>query len=774
FLEKDNCYALLSYKDYQTLQWLEQPEVEEHGLHEAGFAEHVLARLELDYTVNRHGLFEEKRLEAIPVCRVLMSELNNAFLLLTPQWLYDGLLVEGPWKEIAEISMNGERLRISRHKETEQAFLENLTALHPNFANQSNGYFYLSFSEAQKKQWFIKTYFKLLDRNIEIAGMDLLRHFKYSPHQAATSLAILQEEGSFVSIKLSVAFGKESISLSQLQKTLYTGQRAVLLKDGSLGMLSDDWLKAYGAIVKHGSIRGTEIIVSKFLALPDAEQQGDAPALGGLIKQDWWEKWKCWQTGTDPVYPVPERIAATLRPYQQKGFEWLSLLADIGAGGCLADDMGLGKTLQTICFLVRYMEQYPGARHLIVCPTSLVYNWQQELEKFAPGIKVDVFTSGSRSGGASLTGADVLITSYGMLRNHHQTLYEQSFGVAVLDESHHIKNPSAQITRLVQEIRAVIRIALSGTPVVNNTVDLYSQLHFSLPGLLGTREFFKREYADPIDRYGDEAKIKSLQRLTAPFILRRTKTQVAQDLPDKTESVLWCTMSAKQKELYNEIRDGIRTRLLGDIQANGLNKSKLAVLQGLTKLRQVCNDPQLLPVDEQQACTDSVKTDLLFEELDNLVGRHKVLIFSQFASMLQLLAKAASKKGLPYLLLDGQTPAEKRIQMVNSFQEDEGAPSLFLISLKAGNTGLTLTAADYVFLFDPWWNTAVEQQAIDRTYRIGQTKNVFAYKLICKDTIEERIIELQNRKKHLAEELISEEEGFVKTLTEEDVMYLLG
>lgn len=774
FLEKDNRYYLLSYKDHQTLQWLEQPEIKQYAQQPNAFMEHVLARLETDYLVNRNGLFEEKQLNTIPICRVMLSELNNAFLMITPQWLYDGIVVDGPWKEKQETTVNGERIIISRHKEIEQDFLKALVALHPNFGNQFNGYYYLPFAEAQKKQWFIKSYYKLLEMDIEVAGMDLLQHFKYSAHKAETNVSIKSEQGSFVHMQLAVSFGKETISLAQLQKTLYAGQRAIVLKDGSLGMLSDEWLRQYAAIIKHGTIKGSEIVVSKFLAIPDLGQEGDQPVLGGLIKEGWWQKWQRWQAGTEPVYSLPKTISAELRPYQQKGFEWLALLADIGAGGCLADDMGLGKTLQTICFLAWYIEQYPQTRHLIVCPTSLIYNWQQELQKFAGGIEVEVFHGANRNENITLSKTQVVITSYGTLRSNSELLLSQEFGVAVLDESHHIKNPTAQITRLVQEIQATIRIALSGTPVVNNTFDLYSQLNFSLPGLFGTREFFKREYADAIDRYGDEYKIKALQRLTAPFILRRTKEQVAKDLPEKTESVLWCTMGPRQEELYNEVKDQIRTRLLGDIQTNGLSKSKLAVLQGLLKLRQICNDPRLLPAEEQQSCQESIKTEVLLDELSNLLGRHRVLVFSQFSSMLQLLANACAKKGISYYLLDGQTPAEKRMQMVNSFQENENAPSLFFISLKAGNTGLTLTAADYVFLFDPWWNTAVEQQAVDRTYRIGQTKNVFSYKMICKNTIEEKIVELQNRKKHLAEELISEDEGFVKTLSEEDIAYLFS
>ncbi|MEO6915324.1 MAG: DEAD/DEAH box helicase [Chitinophagaceae bacterium] len=767
-IEKAHVYYLLSHKDFQTIEWLVEYGSKDYGQEQSTFAEKILARLEKDYKVNRNGLLEEKEISVTPTSRVLLSELNNTFLLLTPQWLYDDILIDGPWKPSSEITINGERIVITRDNAAEQQFLTTLTELHPNFSSQPNGYFYLTFADAQKKQWFSKIYHTLLDQNIEVAGMDMLSHFRYSQYKADTSFSRVREEGSSVFCTMSVAFGNESISLSQLQKALYAGQRAILLKDGSLGILNEDWFREFEAIIKHGYIRGSEIRISRFLSLPDSGSH--EAGLSDDLQKEWWRKWKLWQTNPEPMYPLPGIISATLRPYQQKGFDWLSLLAEAGAGGCLADDMGLGKTLQAIAFLARYIEQYPDKKHLIVCPTSLVYNWQQELQKFAGALTVDIFQAGTRT---MQDGAKILITSYGLLRNNSAWFTDQQFGVAILDESHNIKNPAAQITRVVNEIRAGIRVTLSGTPVINNTEDLYSQIEFSLPGLLGTREFFKREYAHPIDRAADEGKIKALQKLTAPFILRRTKAQVARDLPEKTQSILWCTMSAGQKTLYDNIRDRIKSRLLGDIHQNGLNKSKMAVLQGLLRLRQICNDPRLLPAEEQEDCRDSVKVDVLMDELTNILGEHKVLVFSQFSSMLALLAEAATAKGIPYFLLDGKTPAEKRMQLVNEFQEGADSPSLFFISLKAGNTGLNLTAADYVFLFDPWWNTAVEDQAVDRTYRIGQKRNVFAYKMICKDSIEERIIELQKRKKFVADELISADEGFVRSLTEEDVLYLL-
>ncbi|HEU4904371.1 MAG TPA: SNF2-related protein, partial [Flavisolibacter sp.] len=654
FLEKRNEYLLLSYKDYQTLEWLNESLA--NGMEQQAFVEKILSRLEADYPVNRNDLLEEKTVEAMPNCRVLFSELNNAFLLLTPQWLYDGFLVEGPWKETHESTVNGERIIIARHREAEQQFIQLLCSFHANFTGQRNGYYYLSFPEAQKKQWFIKTYYRLLEMNVEVAGMDLLHHFRYSPNQAETTLSVRQEQGSRVCLHLAVRFGKESVSLTLLQKALYAGQRAIVLKDGSLGVLSDEWLETYGTIIRHGSIQDGEVQVSKFLALREPGQTGKQELWKVGIKEGWWEQWRQWQNSEEPLYALPTMVKAKLRPYQQKGFEWLALLSQIGAGACLADDMGLGKTLQTICFLAWFSEQNPDLRHIIVCPTSLVYNWQAELAKFAPGLSASVFQGAMKQQDSD---AQVIIASYGTLRSNSDALLSQGFGIAIIDESHNIKNPSAQITRITQQLEAKIRIALSGTPVINNTFDLYSQLSFALPGLLGTREFFKREYADAIDRYADETKIKALQRLTAPFILRRTKEQVATDLPSKTEAVLWCTMSAPQEELYYEVKEQVRSNLFLDIKSKGIGKTKLAVLQGMLKLRQICNDPRLLPPEEHGGRLASAKTEMLITELQSVLGRHKVLVFSQFSSMLRLLAGECTKKGLAYFLLDGQTPADK-------------------------------------------------------------------------------------------------------------------
>jgi superfamily II DNA or RNA helicase len=767
-------YFILSYKDFQTLEWLQENDPQQYSQQPHELAENILAKLETDYAVNRNNLFQKNGIRVTPVNRVMLSEISQSFLVLTPQWEYDGFITEGPWKETYELTRNGQAYAIYRNQHDEKALWQLLEGLHPNFQKQLNGYYYLSFEEAQKKQWFLKVYHKLLDLNIQMIGMDMLQHFRYSQHKVKAQVTIKSEVTDALVLHMVISFGEEEVPLTEVQKIIQAGQRAILLQDGSLGILNEEWLQMYGTIMRHGKISQQEIQVPRWLAFSEEETTEGEAVLKPVLHHTWLQKWQQWQKEGAPVFQLPSNIQATLRPYQQKGFEWMLLLAEAGAGACLADDMGLGKTLQTISVLSHQLQQQPAQRHLIVCPSSLIYNWSQELQKFAPHVKLLIYHGANRAITDAAAGDyQVIITSYGTVRQDIEELCLVAFGTVVLDESHNIKNPAAQITKAVERLQSGFRVALSGTPVMNNTFDLYAQLNFLLPGIFGAREFFRREYADAIDHHRDGEKIKTLQRITAPFVLRRTKEQVAGDLPAKTEMVMWCSMSATQKQLYDEVKDSIRQSVFLNIEAEGLGKSKLAVLQGMLKLRQICNSPLLLP-SEEQTCNDSVKTDLLMNELQNNLKDHKVLVFSQFTTMLNLLAENCREQGIAFYHLDGQTPPEKRIDMVNKFQEPDNTTNVFLISLKAGNAGLNLTAAGYVFLFDPWWNTAVQQQAIDRTHRIGQTKNVFAYKMICKDTIEEKIIQLQQRKKQLAEELIAEDEGFVKSLTEDDIKYLFS
>lgn len=767
-----NEFFVLNFEDYETLEKVENLEFSKYNHDPAQFAKHILTKIEKRYPVNRNNHIPVIEIDNPPVFRVLLNELNQRFLMLTPQWLYDGIVIDNSINSEKEISRNGIIYSVKRDKDAEQEFEKMLADLHKNFANQRNGYFYLSFDNATKGQWFFKTYQKLLNMNIEIAGMDMLAHFRYSPYLPETKMELEGEKEGALQYKVEVTFGNEAVPLGQLQKILLAGQKAVMLKDGSLGILGEQWLSQYASLFMHGKIDKKQLHISRWMAVP--EQEKNQP-LTQALKKEWWAKWNAWHSGNDALYPIPTTLQANLRPYQRKGYEWLLLLEEIGAGACLADDMGLGKSLQSIAAITYFTGKNPELRSIVVCPASLIYTWREEFEKFAPSIKTLVYHGADRrEDQLEEGGLQVIITTYSTLRNDVDKITAQSFGVAVLDESHNIKNPLAQISQAVMKTRARFRIALSGTPVINNTFDLYSQLQFVVPGLFGSREFFKTQYANPIDFFQDKEKIAALQKLTAPFILRRTKEQVAPDLPEKTESILWCSMGVDQRSIYEEILESTRSSLFLEIRNSGLEKSKFSILQAMTKLRQVCSSPQLVQLEDVLSCQDSVKLTNLMGELDNILSKHKVIVFSQFTRILELIGDECEKKGIGFYHFDGQTPPAKRAEMVQSFQDEENDVHLFLISLKAGNTGLTLTAADYVFLFDPWWNSAVENQAIDRTHRIGQTKNVFAYKLICKDTIEEKIISLQRKKQKLSDDLVAADNNFVKSLTEEDVQFLFS
>lgn len=765
-----NTYYILNQQDFIAIEWLIEKKAAQYAEKPNELMQKIIIPLEEKHTIDKKDFFQRNLIEVEPQSMVLLNEISGSFLMITPRWNYDGIIVEGKYQDIYQTHINGELYEVQRNLASEKAFFDYLKNQHPTFARQINGYFYLSFDEAKKKQWFLKTFHQWLADNIEIHGMDMLRHFRYSPFEIHTELNVLEQKGAMMQLEIIVSFGKEKVTLHELKKLLVSGQLYILLRDDSMGVLTEEWIQTYGVIIKHGQIQNDIVTIPQWILL--ALQQNQTPEqLLPVISKDWWNQWKLWQNEEEQVIAVPSTLKATLRPYQQKGYEWLSLLSEIGAGALLADDMGLGKTLQTIAFLLKLYQEDPSAKFVIVSPASLIYNWYQELLKFTDELKPYIYQSTQRDFQKFLdSGAQVLICSYGTMRSDIDELSIKYWDAVVLDESHSVKNQNTLISKSVQLLSAKNKIALSGTPVMNNTEDLYPQLNFLLPGYLGTNEFFRKEYALPIDRNRDEKKLQALQRMTNPFILRRTKQQVATDLPEKTESVYWCEMGAEQKECYDAIKSSIRNSIFLGIQQDGINKNKLSILQGIQKLRQVCASPVLVK-DLDQPTNASVKLDVIMDEITQL-GDHKALIFSQFKGMLQIIAQRCQKEGIEYYHIDGDTPVAQRMELVNAFQEEGNSCKVFLISLMTGNAGLNLTAADYVFLVDPWWNTAVQQQAIDRTHRIGQNKNVFAYKMICKDTIEEKILMLQQRKQSLSEDLVHEEDGFVKQLTEEDVAFL--
>jgi SNF2 family DNA or RNA helicase len=461
----------------------------------------------------------------------------------------------------------------------------------------------------------------------------------------------------------------------------------------------------------------------------------------------------------------PEGFVGELRPYQREGLGWLEWLESLGIGGCLADDMGLGKTVQLLALLAG--NRTAGRPSLVVAPRSLLFNWKEEAARFAPGLRLLEYHGPERSLTADdFSSYDLILTTYGIVRTDVSTLSQLEFDRIILDEAQTIKNSTSQISKAVRLLRGRMRLALSGTPVENHLADLWSIFEFLNPGMLGSARSFSRSFAQ---KNVPQEKRELLGRAIRPFLLRRTKEQVAPELPLRSEQTLYCELDTRQRKKYDDLRDHYRSTLLGTVRERGMARSKMHVLEALLRLRQAACHPGLISGKENEP---SAKLDLFMEEIELLLeGGHKALVFSQFTSMLRLVGRRLDESRISYSYLDGQT--KDRQQMVDRFQQRDGPP-LFLISLKAGGVGLNLTEADYVFLLDPWWNPAVEAQAIDRSHRIGQDKPVIAYRLIARDTIEEKIVALQQTKRALADSIVSEDNSILQRLEIADLEMLLS
>jgi hypothetical protein len=765
FLKSGNEFFILKWEDREVLERLKEGEfqVREEGL--PRFMATVLRPLAEKYAVDLSEVIKTERVDEMPEGRVYVSELNENFLLIKPKWLYADHEVEDGEEEETRIEGEGRVWVIRRKKEEEAKLKEVLRELHPKFGGQENGYFYLNFKEALEKRWFLTLYRRMQEMDIPVLGMNKLRKFKYN-----TNTPVFEVEAGrgidWFDLTIRVSYGDQVVPLHELRKAILGKQDFILLADGSLGMVPKEWAEKYGLLLRIGQERtgGLRLPALHWAVLAET-------GLGSAdLHRELEEKRQRWE-GVDAqrTWPVPSAVTAQLRDYQVGGFRWMCLLDEMGWGGCLADDMGLGKTLQTLSFLRYVVERYPDETHLVVCPTSLLYNWETEMKKFVPDMEHCLYYGSSRVLSLEVVRrVRVVLTTYGTLRSDVGELAGLKWGYVILDESQAIKNPSSLARKAVQQLQSRNRMALSGTPVQNSTFDLYAQMDFLNPGMLGSQDFFRAQFATPVDRNGDKEAAARLRKLVYPFVLRRTKEQVARDLPDRTEMILWCEMGEEQRRIYDRFKEGYRAALLDRIGEEGMGKSSIYILEGLTKLRQICDSPALV-----KEAGPSAKMEELIREIEENAGHHKALVFSQFTSMLQLIRAALEEKGIPYLYLDGSVSAADRKRAVEQFQE-EGDTRIFLISLKAGGVGLTLTAADYVYLVDPWWNPAAEQQAIDRSHRIGQEKKVFAYRMICRDTVEEKILQLQERKKGLAGDLITDEPGFVKQLTREDVDYLFS
>jgi hypothetical protein len=565
----------------------------------------------------------------------------------------------------------------------------------------------------------------------------------------------------------SLSFGDGlEVSLPALLGALRRGESMVQLGDGSFGLLPEEWLEKYGLLASFGEADGDHLRFKRSQtgvldALLASQPEITFDEQFARVREEW-QNFKGIQAVVEP-----EGFVGTLRPYQREGLGWFNFLQQFGFGGCLADDMGLGKTVQVLALLE---SRRSGKPSLVVVPRSLIFNWQQEAVRFTPNLKVLTHTGAERTKGSEhFTDYNLVLTTYGTLRRDALHFKDVDFDFVILDEAQAIKNAKTESAKAVRLLKGEHRLALSGTPIENHLGELWSLFEFLNPGMLGTASVFQLSTNGA--RLPDQETRGLLSRALRPFMLRRTKREVARELPEKHEQTIYCEMDESQRKQYDELRDFYRSSLLETVQRVGIKKSKIQILEALLRLRQTACHPALV----NGAVGDdgpNAKLDVLLPQLTDVTEEgHKALVFSQFTSFLSIVRKRLERDGIKYEYLDGKT--RNRQEVVENFQNDPDS-RLFLISLKAGGQGLNLTAAEYVFLLDPWWNPAVEAQAIDRAHRIGQMRQVFAYRLITRDTVEEKVLELQSTKRDLADAILSADNSVLKNITGDDLMLLLS
>jgi len=565
-------------------------------------------------------------------------------------------------------------------------------------------------------------------------------------------------------LKATVKIGEWEIPFSRFRKNILEGIREYELPDGSIAILPETWFSKFKNIFEFGKSTDDSLRIHKqhFSLLADtfnAEGQKVYERLEKLLIPD-----------QLPVLKHPKGLNCTMRHYQSDGLNWLNFLQTSGLGGCLADDMGLGKTIQTLALLqfnkenIVTEERFRGETELnlfensefrltslIIVPASLIYNWENEIIRFVPEMKVCSYKGNQRRKSTSyFKDFDIILSSYHTIRQDIDLISSFSFHYIILDESQVIKNPASMLYRTVTRLKSQFKLVLTGTPVENSLTDLWTQLNFVNPGLLGELSFFRREFAKPIEKLGDDDKELKLRKIIQPFILRRTKEMVARDLPPVTDQTVFCDMTDEQYKVYDEEKSYVRNSILKSIASTGIEKSAIVVLQGLMKLRQLSNHPVMA---NDEYAFGSGKFETVLQDIQSVIAEgHKILVFSSFVKHLDLYAEELRRKRIRFAMLTGASTNREKI--VNSFQLDR-ENKIFLISLKAGGVGLNLTAADYVFILDPWWNPASEMQALNRAHRIGQDKSVFVFRYITSNSIEEKIVRLQEKKSKLADIFIS-------------------
>ena len=743
------------------------------------FRENVLSKLQdnIDVIHSYVGPATEEQMEyghfSKPPGKIIYLSDLGTYVMIEPVLKYGEVEIPVLTKRrIYSTDSRGSLFSVERDDKAETHFIGLLLLQHSDFEEQLQtdlSYFYLHKERFLDEDWFLNAFDEWEEHGITILGFNKLKNNKLNRNKAKVSIHVTSGTNWF-NTEIDVRFGKKKASLKQLEKSVRNKSRFVHLDDGTLGILPEEWIEKFFRYFTIGEMLNETLIIPK-INFSEVSKIYDQELLDKTVKQElaFYESRFAGFESIEDI-GVPEGIVGELREYQKHGVNWLNFLDDFNFGGCLADDMGLGKSIQVIAFILAQRKKVIQNTNLIVAPTSLLFNWQAEVKKFAPSIKMCTIHGANRIKDTdSLNDFEIVLTSYGTLVSDISYLKNYSFNYVFLDESQNIKNIESQRYQAARLLQARNRIAVTGTPVENNTMDLYGQLSFACPGLLGSRQFFRDIYTIPIDKFNYGKRAIELQQKVEPFILRRTKKQVAGELPEKTEIVLYCEMGPEQRTIYNRYEKEFR-EFVSSKDDEHIVKNSMHVLRGLTRLRQICNSPALVQ-DEKLGENASSKIEVLVEQIESKSNNHKILIFSQFVSMLNLIKHELENRNIEYEYLSGST--RNRESVVNNFQNNENV-RVFLISLKAGGTGLNLTEADYIYLVDPWWNPAVENQAIDRSHRIGQKKNVMAVRLICPDTIEEKIMKLQDSKRELSDRLIQTDSSFFKKMTKTDLLHLLG
>ena len=735
-------------------------------------------------------VIEDNKFTPKPIISI-ESDLNGRFFILL-KFIYDKKHVyyaNRKTDQKVECEFTGDEVRFTRLQRDytfENDIIARLLALGlvnkegPNFLPLQKN------AGADQPGYHIINWINFNSDSIRNAGFEITQEKlpkSYYLNNLAVKMEVSEKNNDWFDIHGIVEFDGFQIPFVKFYKNILNNDRIFELPDGRIFILPEEWFETYHDIISFSKVDKDQIKLDrKHFSLLDQNIWGVTDHLKKNLRN-------LLQVDRQPEV-TPDHVNATLRNYQLDGYSWLYCLYKNGFGGCLADDMGLGKTLQTLVLLKKVIDEKekdtitdiqleqstvsqlslfdnPSKTTLIVVPTSLVHNWMNEAFRFIPGLVVSAYAGAQRKDLKYVChNSDVVITSYGILRNDLEEFLSFNFLYVVLDESQTIKNPGSKTYQAVMQLKAENRIVLTGTPIENSLTDLWSQLNFLNPGLLGSLSFFKAEFQIPIEKNGDDTKRDKLRQLIAPFVLRRSKIEVAPDLPAINEQVVFCNLDDKQEEFYEREKSKTRNLVIEKMSTIGYNKSSVIILQSLMRLRQIANHPVLVDNDYFGG---SGKFDEITRNLESIKAEgHKALVFSSFVKHLELIAKYFQKQDTQFAWLTGETKESEREKVIHRFQNDNECP-FFLISLKAGGIGLNLTAADYVFVLDPWWNPKAELQAISRSHRIGQDKHVFVYRFIARNTLEEKILKLQERKSKLADAFINED---LQGITKDQVMEL--